>query len=244
MVNETPSLRPLRGNAARAHLRAAVTLGAILLIALIVPQTARAQRGGGGFGGFHGGVGGGGWQGGSSGGWRGGDSGGGGSSSGGGWQGGGSGGDWHGGNGGGSSGWNGGGGGSWHGGSWHQGWYGSRYGWWWVVPGFGWYAYDEPIYPYPDPYAYTQAVAAPPYWYYCSNPAGYYPYVTQCYGPWQPAPAQPPAPGYTPQPGYAPQAGGSRNSTANDLNRQELNRAQVAPVNPPLPPYYPPPPAN
>ena len=126
--------------------------------------------------------------------------------------------------------------GGWHRGSWHQGWYGSRYGWWWVVPGFGWYAYDEPVYPYPDPYAYTQAVPALPYWYYCPDPAGYYPYVTQCYGPWQPVPAQPPPPGYIPQPSYTPQAGGSANSTANDLNRQELNRVQAAPVNLPPPP--------
>jgi hypothetical protein len=145
------------GQPVQLNLRAAMVLAAALLIALI-PQTARAQHGGGG-----------------------------------GWHGGGS--------GGGSNGWRGGGnrhGGNWHGGSWHRGSYGSRYGWWWVVPGIGWYAYDEPIYPYPDPDAYTQAVSAPPYWYYCSAPAGYYPYVTQCYGPWQPVPAQPPAPGYTP----------------------------------------------
>jgi hypothetical protein len=145
-----------------------------------------------------------------------------------------------GGNGGGS--WNGGGwhgGGAWNGGSWHQGWYGSRYGWWWVVPGFGWYGYDAPVYPYPDPDAYTQVMSAIPYWYYCQDPAGYYPYVTQCSGPWQPVPAQPSpapayplAPGYSPQPSYAPQAGGPGNSTASDLNRQELNRLGAAPVNP------------
>ena len=122
-------------------------LAAALVMALMLPQTARAQHGGGG---WHGGGGGGG-------GWHGGNSGGGGNG-------------WHGSSGGGGSGWHGGGGGSWH-----QGWYGSRYGWWWVVPGFGWYAYDEPIYPYPDPDAYTQAVSAPPYWYYCSNPARFLP---------------------------------------------------------------------
>ena len=26
-------------------------------------------------------------------------------------------------------------------------------------------------------------------WYYCPNPAGYYPYVTQCYARWQTVPA-------------------------------------------------------
>jgi hypothetical protein len=66
----------------------------------------------------------------------------------------------------------------------------------------------------------------PSNWYYCNSPAGYYPYVTQCSGPWQqvtppasaaaappadaapapaapePAPAAPAAP--EPPPGYSP----------------------------------------
>jgi hypothetical protein len=54
-----------------------------------------------------------------------------------------------------------------------------------------------------------------------------------------PAPAYAPAPGYAPQPTYPPQAGWSGGSTANEFNRQELNRLQAAP---PPPPYYPPPP--
>lgn len=29
------------------------------------------------------------------------------------------------------------------------------------------------------------------YWYYCSNPSGYYPYVESCRDAWQPVPAQP-----------------------------------------------------
>ena len=148
-------------------------------------------------------------------------------------HGGGGGGGWHGG-----GGWNG--GGAWNGGSWHQGWYGSRYGCWWVVPGFGWLVrLRRAGLPYPDPDAYTQVTSAIPYWYYCQDPAGYYPHVTQCSGPWQPVPAQPPAPpayslapGYLPQPSYAPQAGGPGNSTANDLNQLELNRLGAAPVNP------------
>jgi len=183
LINGTHSLRFVNDKPVRLSPRAAVVLAVALLIAMMQPQTARAQHGGGGGG-------------------------------------------WH-------------GGGAWNGGSWHQGWYGSRFGWWWVVPDFGWFAYDTPVYPYPDPDAYTQAMSAIPYWYYCQDPAGYYPYVMQCSGPWQPVPAQPApapayplAPGYSLQPSYAPQAGGSGNSTASDLNRQELNRLGAAPVNP------------
>ncbi|HUZ71675.1 MAG TPA: hypothetical protein VMU87_01710 [Stellaceae bacterium] len=72
--------------------------------------------------------------------------------------------------------------------------FGGRLGWWWVV-GPTWYFYPAPIYPYPypDPYV-PPVVTAPPAatWYYCSNPAGYYPYVPQCPVPWQPV--QAPAP--------------------------------------------------
>jgi hypothetical protein len=35
--------------------------------------------------------------------------------------------------------------------------------------------------------------AAPASWYYCRDPAGYYPYVPQCKGAWEAVPAQPPA---------------------------------------------------
>ena len=38
---------------------------------------------------------------------------------------------------------------------------------------------------YETAYPYTRTTN----WYYCSNPAGYYPYVTQCYGTWQAVPA-------------------------------------------------------
>jgi hypothetical protein len=76
--------------------------------------------------------------------------------------------------------------GAWHGGRWFRGWYGGRFGWWWYVPGYDWYAYyDEPVYPYPAyPYA-----GSPNLWYYCEDPAGYYPYIQQCTGPWQPVQA-------------------------------------------------------
>ncbi|HEX8955849.1 MAG TPA: hypothetical protein VF798_06225 [Burkholderiaceae bacterium] len=92
----------------------------------------------------------------------------------------------------------------WYGNHWHGGWYG---GWggvyidpWW---GVGAYSYPYPYYSYPDV---VVAPAAPVYvepnaaavspsgsWYYCQDPAGYYPYVKSCNGAWQQVPAQPPA---------------------------------------------------
>src|SRR5271169_5257174 len=172
LINGTPSLRLVRDKPVPLSPRATVVFAVALLIAVMQPQTVRAQHGGGG---RHGGDGGG---------------------------------------------WNGG-GGAWNGGSWHQGWHGSRYGWWWVVPGFGWYAYDTPVYPYPDPDAYTQAMPAIPYWYYCQNPVGYYPYVTQCSGPWRPVPAQPP-----PAPAYSLAAAGGR---AGQQHRQRFEPTGAEP---------------
>ena len=84
----------------------------------------------------------------------------------------------------------------WRGGYWRHGWYGRRLAWWWIVGGF-WYPYPAPIYPYP-----VYVPAAPPvysgppptqYWYFCSNPRGYYPYVTSCRVAWRPVPVTPPA---------------------------------------------------
>jgi hypothetical protein len=86
--------------------------------------------------------------------------------------------------------------GLWRGGRWHHGMHDGRSGWWWIVGGT-WYFYPAPIYPYPDPYLPPGAVAplsgAQQYWYYCTNPAGYYPYVPQCATTWQAVPANPPA---------------------------------------------------
>jgi hypothetical protein len=97
----------------------------------------------------------------------------------------------------------------WRGGHWFHGVHGGRRGWYWVVGGV-WYYYPAPVYPYPDPYQPPVVVvpppanpAAPAYWYYCGNPAGYYPYVAQCRMAWQrvipqtpvPAPPAPPPPG-------------------------------------------------
>jgi hypothetical protein len=69
---------------------------------------------------------------------------------------------------------------------------------------------------------------------YYPYPPGYYPYY--------PPPAYPPAPSYAPQPSYTPQAGRAGGNIARQLNQQELNSLQAAPINPPPPPYYPYPP--
>lgn len=87
--------------------------------------------------------------------------------------------------------------GRWNGGHWVHARHGGRFGWWWIV-GPAWYFYPAPVYPYPDPYLPPAAVAGPPqaaapsqYWYYCTNPQGYYPYVPQCRVAWQAVPPSP-----------------------------------------------------
>jgi len=81
----------------------------------------------------------------------------------------------------------------WREGRWYHGHHEGRNGWWWILGG-AWYFYPAPVYPYPDPYTppvvneYVPVVpqnTAPSYVYYCTNPRGYYPYVTRCYGSWQ-----------------------------------------------------------
>jgi hypothetical protein len=49
------------------------------------------------------------------------------------------------------------------------------YPWWGYYPDYGYYDYGQ---------TYSSQV-----WYYCSDPAGYYPYVTQCNTGWQTVPA-------------------------------------------------------
>jgi hypothetical protein len=80
-------------------------------------------------------------------------------------------------------------GGGFHGGGFHDGrfhdgrfhnnrfFFGGSFGypWWGYYPDYGYYDYDQP---------YTSQT-----WYYCSDPAGYYPYVTQCNVGWQTVPA-------------------------------------------------------
>lgn len=80
-----------------------------------------------------------------------------------------------------------------------------------IGPSFGWgWYYPPPVYYYPYPLV-VMAPAAPPvyieqapaaaqpepqanYWYYCSNPDGYYPYIKQCPGGWKRVAPLPPAP--------------------------------------------------
>jgi hypothetical protein len=71
------------------------------------------------------------------------------------------------------------------GGQWHQGRRDGSYGWYspylWSSDGFddGYYDGDTAV---GQPYAGQS-------WYYCSSPAGYYPYVSQCSVSWQTVPA-------------------------------------------------------
>ena len=75
-------------------------------------------------------------------------------------------------------------GGGFHGGAFHgDRFHGNRfffggsftYPLWDYYPDYGYYGYSQPYY--------SQT------WYYCSDPAGYYPYVTQCNNGWQTVPA-------------------------------------------------------
>lgn len=82
---------------------------------------------------------------------------------------------------------------AWTHGRWsHRLWHG-RWGWWWYAGG-AWFWYNTPVYPYPtvvssDYYEDNDDdQAGPATWYYCYNPAGYYPYVPRCNGPWRPVP--------------------------------------------------------
>ena len=70
-----------------------------------------------------------------------------------------------------------------------HGWRDGRYGWWWG-DGLGWTYYPYGSDYYPD-YGYYSSgePSASQNWYYCSDPAGYYPYITQCNTGWQTVPA-------------------------------------------------------
>lgn len=76
------------------------------------------------------------------------------------------------------------------------------------LPYYGYPGYGYAPYPYygpattfitpPAPLVYIEqnsvnatGPAADGYWYYCSNPDGYYPYVRQCSNGWQQVPSQP-----------------------------------------------------
>jgi hypothetical protein len=85
----------------------------------------------------------------------------------------------------------------WRRGHWWHGPHGNREGWWWIV-GDAWYFYPRPVYPYPDLYtppvvqAPSPPPGAPPVYYWCDNPRGYYPAVPACVTPWRAVPAAPP----------------------------------------------------
>lgn len=114
---------------------------------------------------------------------------------------------------------------TWQRGHWQHGRHHGRNGWWWNSGG-SWFFYNQPVYPYPgyvsdyyynddyydggdDGYADPGYDASPSdggyYWYYCNNPAGYYPYVKSCRGPWR---AVTPTPDT--QQGYAPDDSGDQ----------------------------------
>ena len=80
-------------------------------------------------------------------------------------------------------------------------WWGPRV-WWgpgvYVGPPVVWapypYPYHSPAVVVESPPVYVEPQpAAPVYWYYCQNPKGYYPYVSQCPGGWTPVAPTPPA---------------------------------------------------
>ena len=65
------------------------------------------------------------------------------------------------------------------------GWRNGQYGWWWGYDPYLWSSdglYDDNS---GDDQGYASQAG-----YYCSDPAGYYPYVTQCNTAWQTVPAQ------------------------------------------------------
>ena len=91
----------------------------------------------------------------------------------------------------------------WRSGHWIHGRHQDRFAWWWVAGGV-WYPYQGRVYPYPDPYMPPEELitqqppvaTSPPmqsapnqFWYYCSQPQGYYPYMPECQVPWQKVPA-------------------------------------------------------
>ena len=80
-------------------------------------------------------------------------------------------------------------------------------GWW---PGW-WGPYNYPYYPYyqeqpiiieqqPDVYLQSapQTEQQPIYWYYCTDPQGYFPYVKRCPSGWMKVVPTPPAPSTSP----------------------------------------------
>ena len=87
---------------------------------------------------------------------------------------------------------------AWRGGYWWHGFRGGRIGWWWFAAG-AWYWYASPAYPYPGyvgDYSLPGDDVGEPGGgaYYCTYPAGYYPYVRVCPSGWRVVPADGPGP--------------------------------------------------
>jgi hypothetical protein len=70
-------------------------------------------------------------------------------------------------------------------GHWSHGWRNGRYGWSWGYDPYLWSS--DGLY---DDYSGEDQANASQSWYYCSDPAGYYPYIAQCNTSWQTVPAQ------------------------------------------------------
>jgi hypothetical protein len=70
-------------------------------------------------------------------------------------------------------------------GHWSHGWRNGRYGWWRGYDPYLWSS--DGVY---DDYSGEGQAYASQSWYYCSDPAGYYPYIAQCNTSWQTVPAQ------------------------------------------------------
>jgi len=89
----------------------------------------------------------------------------------------------------------------WTRGHWDHGTHDGRFGWWWGV-GPSWFYYAQPAYPYPaypydpepTPQDYPQQAQVPQdeeFWYYCSDPKGFYPYLDECRHDWSKMPITP-----------------------------------------------------
>jgi hypothetical protein len=83
---------------------------------------------------------------------------------------------------------------------WGSGWGGGWYepGWYEPYPSYGgWSTWSPPVVVERQPVVVQSLPPGPApqsFWYYCQNPAGYYPYVSVCPGGWTPVPASPPPP--------------------------------------------------
>ncbi|OIQ75233.1 hypothetical protein GALL_431000 [mine drainage metagenome] len=80
----------------------------------------------------------------------------------------------------------------WYPGGWNDGWWGVPY-----APYGGWSTWNPPLVIERQPMVVQTLPPGPApqsFWYYCQNPAGYYPYVANCPGGWTPVPATPPPP--------------------------------------------------